>query len=277
MMDLTGRMRTTAVLTLLLAACQQTPGSTPTDTAPEPSAETTIGPAPTSSESAATVLPSGLEDRSDLPDLVNGEADACLPLCAVGLSRPGELPIGKYQTQWFFGGYMTLELDGAWTAIEDSTGELKIAPAADDEYGAGFALDIFPVVEGERVDAPNTVEGFLAAIRSHPDLVVSDDMPTTIGSVPATAIDVRLAPGAPMEHADCPAPCVDFVGFEQWDHANGILGDDVYRFYVADVEYSGSHHVFSVTVEGRDEEDLRTFVQAVEEVLATVKIPARPG
>jgi hypothetical protein len=171
---------------------------------------------------------------------------------------------------------MTLEFEEAWTAIEDSTGDLKIAPAANDEYGAGFALDVFPVVNGERVDAPNTVEQFLAAIRAHPNLIVSDDIPTSIGSFPATAVDVRLAPSAPMEHADCPAPCVDFIGFEQWDHFNGILGDDVYRLYLADIQYSGSDHVFSVMVEGRDEKDLQTFVQAVEEVLGTVEIPARP-
>ena len=45
--------------------------------------------------------------------------------------------MGAYQTQWFFGGYMTLRMERAWTGLEDSTGELKIASATDSECGVG--------------------------------------------------------------------------------------------------------------------------------------------
>ena len=54
-----------------------------------------------------------------------------------GPGRPRRPSSGAYQTQWFFGGYMTLRTERAWTGLEDSTGELKIASATDSECGVG--------------------------------------------------------------------------------------------------------------------------------------------
>lgn len=124
---------------------------------------------------ATSVTPSAsataLEDRPHLPELVNGEADACLPLCVTGLTQPGVLPAGTYQTVWFFGGYMTIELDGSWTGIEDSTGEFKIAPTENTEYGVSFALDLYPVSDGTRVDGvPLTADGLERWLRGNPTL-----------------------------------------------------------------------------------------------------------
>jgi hypothetical protein len=227
---------------------------------------------------AGSASGSGLAPRPDLPPLVEGELAACLPLCAKGLVNPGELPLGTYQTQWFFGGYMTLRFERAWTGIEDSTGELKIAPATDSEYGVGFALDLYPVLNGQRVDGvPLTTAGMLDWLAGNSNLELSKPTATSIGNLPATAVDIRLSKAAVNDDPGCPArACVNFLGFPQWNHANGIAGDDVYRLYLADIRYSGTDHVLSVTVEGRDRTHLREFVPAMEQVLETVKVPARP-
>jgi hypothetical protein len=250
------------------AACGQ---SEPSSSAPS-ATSSLIAPPMSSSHPVST---SGLKPRASLPPLVEGEADACLPLCAAGLVRPGPIPAGKYQTLWFFGGYMTVELDGSWTGIEDSTGEFKLAPSEDTEYGFSFALDLYPVSDGERVeDVPLTAQGLEDWLRQNPDLIVADAEGGDVGGIPTSVLDIRLSDEATAEHADCPAPCVDFLGFEQWDHANGILGDDVYRFYLADLQYSGSDHVLVVTIEGRDQEDLDAFGSIVEPLLPTVTVPA---
>ncbi len=259
------------MIALLSSVCAESPESTSDGGSPSDSATSVTPSAP------ATVSepPTALEDRPHLPELVDGEAAACLPLCVSGLTQPGVLPAGTYQTVWFFGGYMTIELDGSWTGIEDSNGEFKIAPTEDTEYGVSFTLDLYPVSDGTRVDGvPLTADGLERWLRGNPNLVVSSATHGDIGGLPATVIDVSLSASAPREHADCPGPCVDFIGFEQWDHANGILGNDVYRFYLADVRYSGSEHVFIVNIEGRDEDHLNSFASLIEDRLATVDVPA---
>ena len=251
---------------LALAGCSSSPPAT--DGAP------TSAPSATS---IATLLPGGLVPRPGLPPLENGEAAGCLPQCEGGrLTRPGALPIGEpYQTVWFFGGYMTLTFDTAWIGIEDSTGELKVAPAPDPEYGVGIALDLYPVDRGIRVpDVPNTGEAMLEWLRSNPRLVVSEPSNVAIGSLPATSVDIRLAPDATTDSPDCPATCVDFLGYHEWNHANGILGDDVYGFIVADVEYGGADHVLSLTIEGRDAAHLGTMLRLLEPILPTITVPA---
>ena len=45
---------------------------------------------------------------------MDGEAAACLPLCATGGISDRELPAATYQTQWFFNGAMTIDLDTPW-------------------------------------------------------------------------------------------------------------------------------------------------------------------
>jgi hypothetical protein len=266
----------TGVLRVLVWACAVAlavtgcGGGSGNDSAATPSA--------TASTVAGSASGSGLAPRPDLPPLAKGELAACLPLCAKGRVVPGDLPLGAYQTQWFFGGYMTLRTERAWTGLEDSTGELKIAPATDSEYGVGFALDLHPVLNGQRVDSvPMTAAALLDWLGGNANLEVSKPTATSIGNLPATAVDIRLSKAAVNDDPGCPArACVNFLGFPQWDHANGIAGDDVYRLYLADVRYSGTDHVFSVTVEGRDRAHLREIVPAVEQVLETVKVPARP-
>jgi hypothetical protein len=222
-------------------------------------------------------LPEGLADRPLLPALIDGEADSCLPLCATGILEPNRvLQAGsRYQTLWFFGGYMTLTPPTPTTLLEDSTGGLEIGISDDPEYHTGFALDPYPVKDGERVAGiANTVVGFIAWLRGNENYEVSSDIDARIGGLPATAVDIRLSPTAPEQYDDCGAPCVDLMGFEQWFGVDGVLGDDVYRMYFADVEYNGTKHLFVVEVESRDRPHLESLLPAVEGLLASVTLPA---
>jgi hypothetical protein len=122
-----------------------------------------------------------------------------------------------------------------------------------------------------------TAAGLLDWLGGNANLEMSKPTATSIGNLPATAVDIRLSKAPVNDDPGCPArACVNFLGFPQWNHANGIAGDGVYRLYLADVRYSGTDHVFSVTVEGRDRTHLREKVPAVEQMLGTVKVPARP-
>ena len=220
----------------------------------------------------------GLDPRPHMPPLVDGEVDGCLPLCRSAFVAGVPLESGRYQTQNFFGGYMTASFGDGWTAGEDSTGEFKVFGPDDAEYGSAFALDAFPVKDGQRIrSVPNTAAGMVEWLLANPYLVVSEPRTARIGELPATAVDIRLADGAPMDEADCGAPCVGFIGFEQWTDTNGILGDDIYRFVWSDVSYGGTPHVLSLYVEGRDAAHLETMLGAVQPVVESVTVPARPG
>ena len=169
---------------------------------------------------------------------------------------------------------MTLTPDDGWSALEDSAGELKLIPPGNDDYGVGFALDLFPVQGYDPVlPAPTTVDEWIGWYQGNPDVNVTPPTSTKIGDIPATRIDVSVSDTAEST-LGCPElTCVNIWGFERWTHFNGIAGDDVYRQYLADVTYSGTSHVFSVTVEGRDEADLAAVSPKVESLLRTVTLP----
>ena len=266
-------VRHALVLLLLVGACSPAAQTeSPSTVAPSTIATTqasTAAPTP-------TALPNGLERRYGLPALVDGEADPCLPLCLTGISRAGPFEVGvRYQTKWFFGGYMTVTPARPWDAGEDSTGELALLWPGDD-YGVKFALDLYPVTDGVRVaGVPKTADGLISWLRDHEDYDISTEEPASIGSLPATAIDVWNSPDAPSQYEDCLGePCSDMFSFEQYHDNGGILGDDITRIYFADVEYGDSRHVLIAMVEGHDRTHLDRRIPAAEELLATVTVPA---
>lgn len=258
-----------AVCLLATACAQSAAPATDTPLMPTATSAAVLTPSP---------LPSGLEPRGDLPPLEGGEVAACTDLCGeYDRITPGSMQSGRYQTSWFFGGYMTIELGSGWSSLEDSVAELHLFPPGEQEYGMHFGLDAFPVADGRRVaDVPNTAAALVDWLRSNPRLRVSEPTQASIGDLPALSVEVANSDTAENEAPDdCPAPvCVLFWGDDYFDHVNGIAGDDVYRFFFADVEYSGSEHVLSLWVEGRDRAHLDTVLPLVEELLATVTVPA---
>jgi hypothetical protein len=228
----------------------------------------------------SATLAGGLDRRAGRPELVAGEAAACVPVCGKGRLAGGALPPGRYQTEWFFGDYMTLDTDGSWARTEDSDGELSlpVSGTGEDTYHVAFFLDPVLVVEDAvQPGIPRRASDYVKWLAGRTDLLVSSPLSTAIGTVPAVAVDIRLAADAPSQYPDCrPDPCVTFIKVPAFDHSDGIRGDDEYRFTFADVTYSGADHLLGVKVEGRDVADLRAILPKVEALLATVVLPARP-
>ena len=114
-------------------------------------------------------------------------------------AQGGYLPVGHYQTKWFFGGYMTLESDDTWPIAEDSTAELSlfVRDGGADELTTltGLWLDPQLFLHGVRdTEVEMTAEAYTAWLQTHPDLIVSSPVPATIGSMPALYVDVKLGP-----------------------------------------------------------------------------------
>ena len=174
---------------------------------------------------------------------------------------------------------MTVDLDTPWALWEDSTGEFSLGQVEDPDYRLVFWLDVYPVVTGTRVEGiANTAADLLGWIRSDPGLVVSAPIKSTIGAIPATAVDIAISKAAVNDDPGCPAAvCHNFLGFPQWGEAFGIAGDDPYRLWLADVSYSGTGHVLVAALESRDPGHFARFLPAAEEVMATATFPARPA
>ncbi len=169
---------------------------------------------------------------------------------------------------------MTVRFDRGWSGIEDSAGELKVRPPDGGDYGVSFSLDNFLVRDKKEVpDIPRTAKAWIDWHAQESRLIVSKPIAATIGRTKAIAIDVRLSPTAVKENGDCPAPCADLWGNPKFGHYNGILDDDVYRLYLADVEYSGSKHLLLVIVEAKDSVHLQRTVPTIDRLLATANLP----
>jgi len=232
-------------------------------------------------------MPGGLEARPGLP-LIDGEATGCVPACEeYGTAQGGRLPTGHYQTKWFFSGFMTIESDGSWPISEDSTAELSLVvregPDGPNTYLVHFDLDPLLVLHGvidPMVD--RTAKTYAEWLQARPDLAVSAPVAATIGSIPALSVDIKLGPKAGQDETICGSdPCISFMknpwipqGFQ---HNDGILGDDIYRFYFADITYSGTNHLLRLWVEATDPDDLEATVSRVEALLHSATFPARPA
>lgn len=262
----------------MLPGCSSAPSAAP-PTVPIVSAPT-ASLAATPSPTPGATLPNGLAARPRLQPLVDGEVAACVPRCTKLSSKAGLLSAGeRYQTKLFFGGYMTITPRRAWFGDEDSTGELSLFLPGQSEYRVHFWLDPYPAKDGARVPGvPFTSAALIGWLQGEENFVVSQPTDARVGALPATVIDVHLSSRAPQQYDDCASPCVDMLGFEQFDDPfGGIRGDDVDRIYFADVQYSGTTHVLVVTVEGRDRADLDSVMPAVDELLETLTVPARPA
>lgn len=260
------RMRTlvcVATLTLLGAAC----GSSG-ETQDQSSSTETSGEGTTANGTTASEVP--------VPDPIRG----CVPSCNTpGLTQPGPLSPGAYETQWFFGGEMVITLEEPWSSHEDSTGEFGLTLDATPENGVYFWEDVYPVEDGERVGGvPMTVDGMLDWIREDPRLEASAPQRGRIGDLTATVVDVAVSKGTENEDPACPSDtCVLWLGFPQWFGSWGIEGRQVQRFYLSDVTYGGKTHLFVAVVYPDDPADMEAFSPHGEDLLATVEVPATPA
>ena len=195
------------------------------------------------------------------------------------ITEPGTLRAGEYETTWFFGGEMRVTLEKGWSSAEDSTGEFSLMPVDAPEDGIFFWEDVYPVVGGTRVHGvPDTADGLVEWLAESSQVNASSPRTGSIGSLPATVVDVSLAPDAVNDERDNPycreRTCALFLGFPQWDGDWGIAGSQVQRFYVADVTYGGKEHLFTAVVYPDDPVDLSRFAARAEPILASVRVPA---
>jgi hypothetical protein len=205
-----------------------------------------------------------------------------VPACVSGITKPGDLPEGEYDTDWFFGGEMRLTFDAGWTSGEDSTGEFSASPLASPEDVIVFWEDVYPIENGNRVKGvPLTVAGLLGWLRSSSQVDVSPSTPGTIGDLPATVVDVTLAPDAvnDEDNAYCRTrTCALFLDFPQWVGLGwGIAGSQVQRFYLSDLTYGGEDHLFVVVVYPDKAADMESFGSRADRLIATVRVPADPA
>lgn len=246
-------------------------------------------------DSASTSAPSNppkvTASPTSSPTGTAEELKGCIPACAPGNSIvPGDLPEGDYQTEWFFGGEMGLTFDPGWTSAEDSTGEFQAsspdAPDVDilfweDVYPvgppAGAKTWVYPFDDSERIKGvPLTVAGLLGWMESSPQLDVSGPTHGTIGTLPATVVDVGIADDAVNDDPEnCPVrACVNFLGFPQWDGVWGLAYPA--RFYLSDVSYGGRDHLFVVAIYPRKSADTKALERA-DRLISTVRVPAEPA
>ena len=197
-----------------------------------------------------------------------------------GLSRPGPLSTGPYETEWFFGDEMVITLGEPWGVHEDSTGEFALELHSDPTMLLLFWEDVYPVEHGRRVPGvPLTANGLLGWMRDDPRLDLSVAHRGTIGGgLPATIVDVSISKTAPNEDPSCPSDaCVLWLGYPQWEGTWGIAKPQVQRFYLSDVTYGGKTHLFVAVVYPDDPADMETFLPHAEDVIASVQVPATPA
>jgi hypothetical protein len=257
-------MLLTSALALLAAAC----GSTGESQDP-PSSPGASGGGTTASGSTAAEVP--------VPDPIRG----CVPSCnPPGLTQPGPLPPGPYETQWFFGGEMVITPTESWNVHEDSTGEFALELGSTPWNAVYFWEDVYPLENDERVDGvPMTAGGLLDWIRENPRLEASKPHRGRIGDLPATVVDVSISEGTANEGgADCPVDvCIGWLGFPQWEGPWGIAVPQVQRVYLSEVAYGGKTHLFVALIYPDNPADMETFSPHAEDLLATVQVPASPA
>lgn len=251
-----------AILLLIAAGCSSTASQDEAASTGPSSSGTATGPAPSPS-------------FAPVPDPIQG----CVPSCnQAGLSQPGAVDPGPYETQWFFGGEMVITLDEAWGVHEDSTGEFALELGSDPAFLLLFWEDVYPVVHERRVrGVPMTTDGLLRWMRDDPRLAVSAPHQGEIGDgISATIVDVSIAAAAKNDDpGGCPTDvCALWLGFPQWEGSWGIARPQVQRFYLSDVAYGGKTHLFVAVVYPDDPADMETFLPHAKDVIDSVQVPA---
>jgi len=140
---------------------------------------------------------------------------------------------------------------------------------------------VYPTKHDKRVPGVSmTAKGLLGWLRKSPRLDVSAPHQGKIGSgLPATVVDVTVAPDAKNEDPGCPSAgaCVLWLGFPQWDGTWGIADPQIQRFYLSDVSYGGKKHLFVAVVYPDNPADMKEFLSHAKDLMATVQVPATPA
>ena len=157
----------------------------------------------------------------------------CAPQCLEpALTRPGNLPAGKYKTKHFFAGQMTASFPKGWFSEEDSTGEFAVWARSKPNAKLLFWEDVHAVSASQPLGTwkrvgplRRTSSSLLSWLQANRNVAVSRPAPDRIGKIRARVIDVRVSDQAVNDDPGCPAKaCANFVQFPQWDGPYGIAG-----------------------------------------------------
>jgi hypothetical protein len=215
------------------------------------------------------------------------EIRGCVPECSVEFQDPGVIGPGPYTTFGFLDGQLTVTYPSAWESHEDQGVEFSSAPKGKwDVHRVLFWDDILPWVAdfkhpyGHKVpDIPNTAAGWLDWLQANAALRLSEPRSTTIGQMklPATYVDIEIAPDAPNEDPYCEKLDTVCVALLSWPNAGGNIysfgAPAVLRLYLSDVTYGGEAHLLAVAVEGQSTADLRLFLPEAKLVVASAEAP----
>ncbi len=120
-----------------------------------------------------------------------------------------------------------------------------------------------------------------AWLSTRPNLSVTRPRPATIGvaHIPATVIDIGIAPNAKNEDPGCPTTAC--LAFLTWPNAGtniyGIGTPEVLRLYLSDVGYHGAKHLFAVAIEATSQTELETSAPLAAPVIKSASGPLTPG
>ena len=187
---------------------------------------------------------------------------------------------GDFTTSGFLDGQLTVTVPEPWESGEDQTAEFSGAPVgASSQHRLLFWMDILPVDPAAQLvtDVPLTAAGMVSWLDKRPNLQVSDDHQTTVGAahLPATVVDIAIAPDAENEDKGCPGP--PCVGILTWpDGGTNIYGigvPAVVRLYLSDVVYDGTSHLFAIAIEAASTADLESFAPVATVVIDSATAP----
>jgi hypothetical protein len=213
------------------------------------------------------------------------KAIACEPVCksGLGLTVPGALPAGRYQTVNYFDAEFAITLDDGWGSGEDSTGELSLYHGTSFEDSALrliFWTDIYAWSQACQVDCVvPSADALLDSLRSNQSIVVHDAPGGMYDGIAFQAIDIVAAADARSD-VDCPAeisPCVNLLGSAPWGAENtfNVAHAGPLRLYVADVEFGNAPHLMAFIVDDIPNQVLADAVAAAQPYLESMEIPAR--
>jgi hypothetical protein len=96
--------------------------------------------------------------------------------------------------------------------------------------------------------------------------------------LPASVIDVAIAPDAKNEDPDCPKElkvCVTLLSWPNVQDALGIAATETMRLYLADVRYGGKRHLFAAAIQAFDQAQFASLLDDAERVIASAEAPIK--
>jgi hypothetical protein len=152
---------------------------------------------------------------------------------------------------------MTLAAPDGWTGYEDSTGELAIGPTGIDDARVELWIAIYAAKDAAGAPDPGVdraAEAIIPGCRAKPVVDLIQQVPATLGGLPATSIEYRRNAKGRNEDPECPAElqlCSVAFGYPEWDGAFGEGARFHSRLVFMDAMWGGERHsvyaMFSAT------------------------------